>query len=221
MRFRDRSDAGRQLAGRLAELHLDNPLVLGLPRGGVPVAAEVGDRLSAPVEVFVARKVGAPGHEELGIGAVAEGWDGLVVTDSARLLGLDDARMGELAEQARREVQRRVESYRGGRKLPELSGRDVILVDDGLATGVTAEAALRALLARRPGSLSLAVPTCAKEAAARLAELADRVVCVMTPREFFAVGQCYDEFEQTTDEEVAHALARGRVTVARSDEPGA
>jgi putative phosphoribosyl transferase len=212
MRFRDRVEAGQLLADLLVDLDLVRPVVLGLPRGGVPVAAEVGARLGAPVEVFVARKVGAPGHEELGIGAVAEGWDGQVVTDTGRRLGLDGPRMAQLADRERREVQRRVASYRRGRELPELSGRDVILVDDGLATGVTAEAALQALVARQPGRLILAVPVCAEEAAARLARLADRVVCVTTPRDFFAVGQWYDEFGQTTDQEVVQALARGQVT---------
>ena len=215
MRFRDRSDAGRQLADRLVEFELVDPVVLGLPRGGIPVAAEIGARLGAPLEVFVARKVGAPGHEELGIGAVAEGSDELVVTDTARRLGLDEARMQELADRARREMHRRIETYRGGRELPELAGRDVVVVDDGLATGVTAEAALRALRARRPRMLILAVPVCAEEAATRLAPLADRVVCVMTRRDFFAVGQWYDDFGQTTDEEVADVLARGRATVGR------
>src|SRR5438270_14010465 len=118
MRFRDRAEAGLMLADRLVDFDLVDPVVLGLPRGGVPVAAEIGARLGAPVEVFVARKVGAPGHEEFGIGAVAEGWDGLVVTDVARRLGLDGVRMAELADSARREVQRRVESYRHGRELP-------------------------------------------------------------------------------------------------------
>src|SRR5947209_19764342 len=115
MRFRDRVEAGQLLADRLVESKPNDPLVLGLPRGGVPVAAEIGARLGAPVEVFVARKVGAPGREELGIGAVAEGWDGLVITHGARQLGLDGARMDELADRARREVVRRVEVYRRGR----------------------------------------------------------------------------------------------------------
>jgi len=215
VRFRDRSDAGRQLADRLVEFELVDPVVLGLPRGGIPVAAEIGARLGAPLEVFVARKIGAPGHEELGIGAVAEGSDELVVTDTARRLGLDEARMQELADRARREMHRRIETYRGGRELPELAGRDVVVVDDGLATGVTAEAALRALRARRPRMLILAAPVCAEEAATRLAPLADRVVCVMTRRDFFAVGQWYDDFGQTTDEEVADVLARGRATAGR------
>jgi putative phosphoribosyl transferase len=138
------------LADRLGELTSLDPLVLGLPRGGVPVAAEVADRLGAQLEVFVARKVGAPGREEAGIGAIAEGSDELIVTETAAALGIDHARMQELADRARQELRRRVEVYRGDRALPDVAGRDVILVDDGLATGVTAEAALRALRKRRP-----------------------------------------------------------------------
>jgi putative phosphoribosyl transferase len=212
VRFRDRSDAGQQLADRLMEFDLVDPVVLGLPRGGVPVAAEIGARLGAPLEVFVARKIGAPGHQELGIGAVAEGYDGLVVSDTALRLGLDQARMRELADEVQQELQRRVGIYRGGRRLPELAGREVILVDDGVATGVTAEAALRALRARRPRTLILAVPACSREAADRLAGIADEVVCVVIPRDFGSVGEWYDGFEQTSDKEVAVVLARAQTT---------
>jgi putative phosphoribosyl transferase len=217
MRFRDRGEAGRQLADRLVELDLTDPVVLGLARGGLPVAAQIAARLHAPVEVFVARKVGAPGHEELGIGAVAEGFEALVVTDTAGRLGLDRQRIGVLAERARQEVTRRVETYRNGRGLPQLTGRDVILVDDGLATGVTAEAALRALRARRPRTLILAVPACAREAATRLAAIADQVICVLTATDFFAVGQWYEDFGQISDAEVVQILDRGRaVATGRS-----
>jgi putative phosphoribosyl transferase len=215
MRFRDRSDAGRQLADRVMEFGLDDPVVLGLPRGGVPVAAEISTRLGAPLDVFVARKIGAPGHQELGVGAVAEGYDEVVVSDTARRLGLDQAAMRELADEVRQELRRRVELYRGGRTLPQCAGRDVIVVDDGVATGVTAEAALRALRAQRPRTLILAVPACAREAADRLAGIADQVVCVLSPHDFVSVGQCYDVFEQTTDEEVTAMLARGQARPGR------
>ncbi len=210
MRFRDRRDAGEQLAGRLAQTSPVAPVVLGLPRGGVPVAVEVADRLDAPVDVFVARKVGAPGHEELGIGAIAEGSDQLVVTDTAARLGVDREQLDRLAEQARRELCRRVEAYRGDRPLPALDGRDVVLVDDGIATGVTAEAALRALRQRQPRRLILAVPVCSREAAARMAALADEVVCVLSPATFFAVGEWYDDFAQIGDDEVTDLLAGSR-----------
>jgi putative phosphoribosyl transferase len=215
VRFKDRSDAGRQLADRLMGFDLVDTVVLGLPRGGIPVAAEISARLGASLDVFVARKIGAPGHQELGVGAVAEGSDEMVVSDTAWRLGLDLGRMRQLADEARQELRRRVGVYRGGRALPELAGRDVILVDDGLATGVTAEAALLALRAQRPRTLILAVPVGARKAADRLAGIADEVVCVLAPSEFISVGEWYDAFEQTTDDEVTVVLARGQTAAGR------
>ena len=208
MVFEDRADAGRRLAQRFSGRQLASPLVLGLPRGGVPVAAEVAAALAAPLEVFGARKVGMPGQEELGIGAVAEDLDEPVVSAAARL-GLTPGDMRALAGGARRELERRVALYRGGRRLPELAGRDVVLVDDGLATGVTAEAALRSLRAKKPGWLVLAVPVCAPRTAARLASVADEVVYVAAPSRFVAVGQWYRDFTQTSDDEVIRLLGRG------------
>jgi len=210
MPFRDRVDAGRRLAQRLAAMELGSPVVLALPRGGVPVAAEIAAEWGAPMDVFVARKVGAPGHEELGIGAVAEGLDGIVMSDTARQLGIGDREMQQLAARAHRELDRRVALYRGDRSLPELAGRDVVLVDDGLATGVTAEAALRSLRLKEPARLILAVPVCARETATRLGAVADEVVCAEAPVQFFAVGQWYQNFSQTTDDEVLDLLERGR-----------
>src|SRR2546421_5124306 len=215
MPFRDRVDAGRRLAQRLAAMELQSPVVLALRRGGVPVAAEIATELGAPMDVFVARKVGAPGHQEFGIGAVAEGWDGIVVSDTARQLGIGDREMQGLAASAHRELDRRVGLYRRDRSLPELAGRDVVLVDDGLATGVTAEAALRSLRLQQPARLILAVPVCARETATRLGAVADEVVCVEAPVEFFAVGQWYENFSQTTDDEVLDLLERGRPVAKR------
>jgi putative phosphoribosyl transferase len=162
-------------------MELHSPVVLALPRGGVPVAAEIATERGAPMEVFVARKVSAPGHEELGIGAVAEGSDEVVVSDAARQLGIGDREMQRLAARAHRELDRRVALYRGDRSLPELAGREVVLFDDGLATGVTAEAALRSLRLQAPARLILAVPVCARATAARLGAIADEVVCVEAP----------------------------------------
>jgi putative phosphoribosyl transferase len=208
-RFRDRADGGRRLAERLAGRTMTDPIVLALPRGGVPVGFEVAAAIGAPLEVFVARKVGAPGHEELGIGAVAEGSDVVVVADTAHRLGIDDDTVRLLATAARRELRRRVERYRDG-PLPDLRGRTVVLVDDGLATGVTADAALRALRERDPGELVLAVPVGAPATAHELRRVADDVVLVEAPPRFRAVGAWYDDFEQTSDEEVLRLLRSAR-----------
>lgn len=208
MQFRDRTDAGRRLAAALTDQQRADPLVLGLPRGGVPVAAGIASALGVPVDVFVARKIGAPGHEELGVGAVAEGSEDPVFSDAGRRLGLPPERLGELAARERQELRRRVARYRGARPLPDPFGRDVVLVDDGLATGVTAEAALLALRARQPHRLTLAVPVGAREAVDRLAAFADEVVCLLVPRTFLAVGEWYEDFAQVTDEEVLAQLVR-------------
>lgn len=207
VRFGDRADAGRRLADRLTAQALGHPLVLALPRGGVPVAVPVAIALGAPLTVFVARKVGAPGRPELGVAAITEGSDHVVVTSAVRDLGIEPEALRSLVSAERVELARRVDRYRGGRPLPALGERDVVLVDDGLATGVTAEAALLAL--RRLGArrLVLAVPVGAPDTVDRLGGIADDVVCLVTPRHFGAVGGWYDDFTQTTDDEVLALLA--------------
>lgn len=205
MRFRDRRDAGQRLAITLAEHDLDEPIVLALPRGGVPVAYEVASALGALLDVFVARKVGAPGHPEYGIGAIAEGSDRLVTTEAAAVFDLSDAELQSMVDVEQREIDRRIERYRPGRSLPNLEGRDLVVVDDGLATGVTAEAALRALADRTPRRLVLAVPVGAIDSRERLSELAE-VVCLSTPDNFRAVGVWYDDFVQVTDAEVVRLI---------------
>ena len=199
MRFRDRHDAGVRLADAVAALDLRAPLVLAMPRGGVPVAAPVAARLGAPLDVVVACKIGAPGHAELGIGAAAE--DGIVVWT-----GASDTE-GMLRAQA--EVDRRVARYRGGRPRPSTRGRDVVVVDDGLATGVSAEAALRWTRLDDPDRTVLAVPVGASDTVRRLTApgLADEVVCLLQPAGFGAVGAWYDDFSQTSDAEVDELLA--------------
>ena len=206
MLFQDRADAGRQLGRRVRELGLADPVVLGLPRGGVPVAAQVADALGTAFDVFVARKVGAPGNPEFGIAAIAEGGGEPVESSMAVSMRLGQAELLELAGPEREEVARRAALYRDGKPPPPLAGKDVIVVDDGLATGVTAEAALRALRPKRPRRLVLAVPVCAAETGARLAHIPDEMVCLHEPANFLAVGQWYANFSQTSDDEVLRLL---------------
>jgi putative phosphoribosyl transferase len=214
MRFENRADAGRKLAERLASLGLDCPVVLGLPRGGIPVAAEVASLLGGPLEAFVARKVGAPGHEEFGIGAVAEGLEEPIMSETATAFALGSERLRAMVERSYRELSRQVALYRGDRALPELAGRQVVLVDDGLATGVTAEAALVALRRRRPSRLVLGVPVCAPKSAARLAPRAEDVVWVHSPARFVAVSYWYHDFSPTTDQEIIDLLAQRRADLS-------
>lgn len=217
MRFDDRRDAGRQLAADVAAARPVDPLVLGLPRGGVPVAAEVAAALGAPLDVFVVRKIGAPGHRELGIGAVAEGTDDVVVSDTAESVGATRDEVTELAAAERTELARQCLRYRGDRQLPDVTRHDVVLVDDGLATGVTAEAALRALRARGARRLLLGAPVCAQETADRLAALADQVVCVLSRVDFLSVGAWYRDFHQVDDAEVLAALGHRPTTGSPED----
>jgi putative phosphoribosyl transferase len=214
--FRNRHDAGKALAARLRREAFVAPVVLALPRGGVPVAYEIATALGAPLDVFVARKIGAPGAEEFGIGAIAEGTDELMLSETARSLGLSARRLSELAKRERAEVERRVAVYRGSAPAPEVAGRDLILVDDGLATGVTAEAALRALRRRHPRRLVLAVPVCARESAERLASIATQIVCLVRPADFHAVGAWYEDFAPTSDGEVVALLQRARAATSNA-----
>jgi len=210
MRFHDRRDAGRRLADKLtAYAGRADVIVLGLPRGGIPVAYEVATRLHAPLDVFVVRKLGVPGHAELAMGAIAAGGIEVLSHDLIDDLGIPRALVEQVAVRERIEVERRASLYRAGRPQPELRGRVVILVDDGLATGSTMEAAILAVRQQKPSRVVVAVPVGALDTCDRLQrpDLADQVVCVETPEPFAAVGLWYEEFMQTADEEVKELLA--------------
>jgi putative phosphoribosyl transferase len=209
--FRDRVDAGRALASELKKYAgRDDVVVLALPRGGVPVAYEVARALGAPLDVFIVRKLGVPGHEEYAMGAVASGGVRVVSEDVVRSLGLTAADVERVAAREIAELERRERLYRGQRPEPELGGRTVILVDDGLATGSTMKAAVKALAARKPASIVVAVPVAAADTCRELARDVHEVVCAVTPEPFHAVGLWYEDFRQTTDDEVHALLDKGR-----------
>ncbi|HET6265556.1 MAG TPA: phosphoribosyltransferase [Usitatibacter sp.] len=206
-RFHDRADAGRTLASQLAAYAgRHDVVVLGLPRGGVPVAAEVARVLRAPLDVFVVRKLGVPGQEEVAMGAIASGGVEVRNPHVVRSLSISDDVFHDVAERERRELERREQEFRGTRPLPRLAGKTVIVVDDGLATGASMRAALAALRGLRPARIVVAVPVGALETCASLRAQADEVVCAMAPEDFLSVGAWYEDFEQTTDAEVKKAL---------------
>lgn len=208
--FADRAEAGRRLAARLLPLADQCPLVLGLPRGGVPVAEEVAALLRAPLEVLAVRKLGAPHNPEYGIGAIAEGGTQVLDHEALASLGIGGGALERIVERERAELRRRVEAYRGDRPPPLLRDRAVIVVDDGVATGVTDTAALRAVRRGQPRWLVLAVPVCAPDSLARLQGEADDVVCLAAPPQLQGVGQWYADFGQVSDAEVVAALERAR-----------
>jgi putative phosphoribosyl transferase len=207
--FRDRTEAGQLLAERLiAYAGRPDVLVLALPRGGVPVAYEVARALGVPLDVFVVRKLGVPGHEELAMGAIASGGVCVLNDDVVQVLNIPERVIEAVAAQERRELKRRERAYRGGRPAPEVRGRTVILVDDGLATGSTMRAAVAALRRRGPARIIVAVPTAAPSTCAEFRHAADECVCDITPDPFYAVGLWYEDFSQTTDDEVSDLLER-------------
>lgn len=210
--FADRGEAGARLGELLRERTWSAPVVLGMARGGVPVAAAVAAALDAPLDVAVARKIGAPGQPEFGVGAVTADGPARYDQHSLRALGLTPEDLRADCERERAEARRRLQRYRRVGDPVPVTGRDVLLVDDGLATGVTARAALGQLRAAEPGTLVFAAPVCARasQAALRAAGEADEVVCLAAPDEFAAVGQWYREFDQTTDEQVLAALTGAR-----------
>jgi predicted phosphoribosyltransferase len=209
-RFRNRTDAGRQLAEKLAAYaHRPGVLVLALPRGGVPVGFEVARKLGAPLDVFLVRKLGVPGYEELAMGAVATGGVRVLNDEIVRGLGISEHEIDAAAARELQELARRQRLYRGDRPLPDIAGRTVVLVDDGLATGATMRAAIAAVRQQQPARIVVAVPTASPDTCEALKAEADDVVCAMTPEPFLAVGHWYEDFTQTTDDEVRELLARG------------
>ncbi len=207
--FRDRTDAGRKLAARLKEYAgRTDVLVLALPRGGVPVAYEVAKELGAPLDVFLVRKLGVPGQEELAMGAIASGGVRVLNEDVVSYLGIPAEVIDIVGADERRELERRERTYRNGRPPPDVTGRVVILIDDGLATGSTMRAAAAALRAQRPARIVVAVPVSAPETCEQFKSEVDEVICAATPEPFRGVGLWYRDFSQTTDEEVRELLAR-------------
>lgn len=210
MPFRDRADAGRRLAARLERYRDEEPLVLALPRGGVPVGFEISRSLGVPLDVFVSRKLGAPGQPELGIGAVAQGGIRVLNERIVRRLGIPEDYLEHVTRREQDEVERRLRLLRGDRPEPEIRGRTAILVDDGLATGVTAMAAIEALKMRSPRRIVLAVPVCAAPTAEVMRFEVDDLVSLQTPEDLYAIGFWYEDFEQVPDETVIKLLERAR-----------
>jgi predicted phosphoribosyltransferase len=209
MLFQDRREAGRVLAEKL-RAYADRPdlLVLALPRGGVPVAFEVAEALHAPLDVFLVRKLGLPGQEELAMGAIATGGVLVLNEDLVEALDIPEGVIREVAREEQRELERRERAFRDDRPAPDVRGRTVILIDDGLATGSTMRAAVAALRKMDPHRIVVAVPVAAPETCDEFRDEVDDIVCAETPEPFYGVGRWYEDFTQTSDEEVRELLAR-------------
>ena len=205
--YEDRRTAGRALVPELQRCDLPHPIILGLPRGGVPLAYEIAVALQAPLDTIVVRKLGVPSQPELAFGAIASGGVRVINDDVVRsLFSLDDDLIEQVADREMRELRRREQAYRLERPYPELEGMDVVLVDDGLATGATMRAAAMAVRTKSPASVVVAVPVGSSSAVARVGAVVDRVICLESPASFYAVGQFYADFRQTSDDEVRELL---------------
>jgi predicted phosphoribosyltransferase len=213
--FKNRIDAGRRLASELSSYAgRADVLVLALPRGGVPVGYEVARALDVPLDVFIVRKLGVPGHEEFAMGAIASGGALLIDEAVVRQLGISEAEIEAAVKAEQRELERRERRYRGNRPPPDVAGRTVIVVDDGLATGASMRVAVAALRQEHPARIVVAVPIAPPETCDALRQEADDVVCAVTPEPFYAVGLWYEDFTQVTDEEVHDFLERARLATA-------
>jgi putative phosphoribosyl transferase len=223
MPFLDRKDAGRRLAGALIGLEKEGPVVLALPRGGVPVAAEVAIALHAPLDLLIVRKIGCPFQPELAMGAVVDGSPPITVRneDIIRAAGVTEAEFDEVRREQMAEIERRRRRYLAGRRAIAIGGRTVIVIDDGLATGATMRAALRALLSLAPKTIVLAIPVAPTETLEEMRQLADKVVCLEEYGFFGAIGAYYDDFRQVGDEELIAILERFASAKDASSENGA
>lgn len=217
-RFTDRTDAGRQTAALLAHLRGRDVIVLALPRGGLPVADEVARALGAPLDVLNVRKLGVPWQEELAMGAVATGGVRVLNDDVISAADITTAAIEEATKRERAELDRRERVFRGGRPAPALAGRTVVLVDDGIATGATVRAAIGVIRAQKPERLVLAVPVAQESMITELAREVDEIVCVLKPRDLYAIGLWYERFEQLNDQDVQAILSRARTEPARRTE---
>jgi len=219
MIYRDRIDGGKQLAARLADYaDRDDVLVLALPRGGVPVAYEVAKALRAPLDIFLVRKLGVPGHEELAMGAISTGGVRVINADVVDYLRIPARVVDAVVDTELRELERRERLYRGARAEPDVSRKTIILVDDGLATGSTMRAAVEALRQQNPARIVVAVPVSAPQTCDEYRMGVDEIICASTPEPFMGVGQWYRDFSQTTDEEVRELLARADTAQASETE---
>jgi putative phosphoribosyl transferase len=208
--FRDREDAGRRLGERLEQYRDEDPIILALPRGGVPVAYEISRALRAPLDIFIARKLGAPRRKEFGIGAVAQGGVLVLNERAVEVLEIPEEYIVRAVREETEEIERRLRLLRGDRPEPEVGGRTAILVDDGIATGVTARSAVEALRRRGPRRLILAAPVCAQPSAELLRPEVDELVCLKAPPDLAAISLWYEDFYQVPDEEVTELLDRAR-----------
>jgi putative phosphoribosyl transferase len=214
--FASRREAGRELASKLRQYRGGNDVVvLALPRGGVPVAFEVAEALDAPLDIFIVRKLGMPGHRELAMGAIASGGVRVINQDVVRAYSIPQQAIDAVAREEEAELQRREREYRRGGPPPDLTGKTAILVDDGLATGSTMRAAVQAVRQHRPARVIVAVPVGAPSTCDEFADITDEIVCARTPEPFLAVGQWYEDFSQTTDHEV-QALLEEHATRSRA-----